>query len=75
MVWAKGFFSDRQGTFVKRFCLFVLALDVIEHREVVQALGNAGMVWAKGFFSNRQCTFVERIRLFILAGIVIRKVF
>ena len=55
----------------QRLGLGVLALGVVEPRQVVEALRDIGMLGAEGFFADRQRALIQRLGLGVLAlGIV-----
>lgn len=49
----EGLLFDRQGALVQRLGLRVLALGLVQRREVVEALGHIGMIRTQGLFSYR----------------------
>ena len=63
MVWAERLFPDHQGSFEERLGQRVLALHMVQRREVVQAHSYFGMVWAEGLLSDRKRAFVEQLGL------------
>ena len=67
MIRAEGLLPDRQRALVERLGLRVLALVVVQLREVVQARGHIGMIRAEGLLPDRQRALVERLGLRVLA--------
>ncbi len=67
MVWSQGFLRNRQRPIHKRFCLGVLALGILERRQVVEAPGHVGMLRTLGLLPDRQPALEERLGLGIPA--------
>ena len=62
-----GLLQDAQRLFVERLGLGVLALIVVERRQVVEAGGHTRMLRPQGRLLNRQRPFVEGLGLGVLA--------
>jgi hypothetical protein len=68
---AQRFFPHRQRALVEGFGFRVLALVVVEVRQVVEASGHVGVVRPQRLFRDLEGPFIKRRGLFVLAlGVV-----
>ena len=67
MIRAEGLLPYGQRALVERLGLRVLALCVVQPRQIVQARGHIGMIRAEGLLPDRQRALVERLGLRVLA--------
>src|SRR5437660_722870 len=67
MIRLEHFLFNGQGSLVERLGLAVLALVMVERRQVVEALCDIGVLWLEHFLSNGQGSLVERLGLGVLA--------
>ncbi len=58
---------DRQSALVERLGLGVLALGIVEFRQVVEVIVDIGMVGTQSFLIDRQRPLKKRIGLGVLA--------
>ncbi len=67
MLGPQGVFIDRQRTLEERLGLGVVALGLVEQRQVVEARGHLGVLRPQGFLPDRQGALMERLGLGVLA--------
>src|SRR2546426_748525 len=65
--WAQVLLPDRHHSLVERLGLGVLALSVVELRQVAKTCGRVGVLGPAGFLLDRQRPLVERLSLGIFA--------
>src|SRR5437762_1595126 len=70
VLWPICFLINCQRTLQERFGLLVLALCIINRRQVVEASRRAGVLWPICFLINCQRTLQERFGLRILSSSV-----
>ncbi len=67
MLRPQALLYDRQRPLVERLSFIVLALLVIQSRQVVEAVGHIGVRRSQGLLSDCQCPLIERLGLRVLA--------
>src|SRR5688572_30070934 len=63
MAGAQYFFTNRQGTQMEWFGLFISTFPVVPNRQVTEGKGGIGMLSPPHFLVDGQCPFVEGLSL------------